>query len=496
MGSKNTTEKKKELLNDTNFQNVVKKATQVINDISVNVLQTSIVNHAQTTTVNQSVSLNNVKAKSLEIGPIDQDASVSIDVSVLSDTSVQQDIAAELTSELTQQLSSLSNSTQSQLNEQGEQIFATLLTELGDTLQGIGKAGETNTEQETVANLLNVVNDTTIENLIQESVSSEITNETVQNISTTLSANQDVNVSNADIDGDIVINAISQEVTLEAISKAVETSDLSSNIISSVASMDSTDITNVTTSSQEQEQKAASTLQDVGSVVGTIYDGIAGIIGAVASPMLIAAVVFGIVVLFAMFLAYKYMFGGDNHSNDESDDDGNDNDGSSVAGKWIWWIFVFIIIILIIIIIFYLAMKGSTKKSESSESEQKEGYGTDRDIDEARVMIADKWLTLDGELSNWPIMAGKFGINISHEHYIRIANPIKSTEHQVIGLRYLPCSNTFGFAPWNAKDGRFFVFTFSAYRDGYILHNSGKYIGDDLIGIDTVDHAAIVNVIK
>ena len=308
MGSEQTTETKKEIVNKTEFRNALHKSNKLINEISTSLLQKNLSTTSSSTTTKQTLDFTNIHAKGdIVISNVSQKDQTLINVSVLAETDLKEDLVQQVTNELHDKIKNLSESTQKQLEEQGEQIFASIVGDISDAMKSLGQSvtGGSSSDKSTTSlkNLVGVDNDTQLENLVQESVKAELVSETVNDLSTSIVGEQAITFTDIhSSQGKVVISDISQEILTEQIEESVQKSGLANNVIAAFSGLSVTEVENINASTQDLTTKTQSTLDAVGNVAEKTLTGVSGIISSSTMPFIILGVVVIVVAIVGLII--------------------------------------------------------------------------------------------------------------------------------------------------------------------------------------------------
>ena len=328
MGSKQTSETKSEILNNTDFRNAVKNSNTLINDVSTSLIQNNLMKTSSGTTVRQSLKISGQKSSGdITISGLSQKADVTINVSILSDTQLKQDLVQDVTNELRQTVKNLSDSSQKQLEQQGEQIFASIVGDLSKTMQSLGQSVTGGTSKDkseaTLKNIIQVDNDTDFNNLVNESISTEIVNNTVNEVASSIVGDQSIEIANQTAEGNIVISDISQEILTNQIQNSVQKSGLAESIVAKFSGFTQTDIENTNKASQDLTKKSDNTFDSLGNLAEKTLGGVAGIVSSSTLPFAIIGVAVIIGGLLFIYIWTKFFMGGSGSSGDNSGGSGN-----------------------------------------------------------------------------------------------------------------------------------------------------------------------------
>lgn len=332
MGSKQSSTTSKEIENNQQFRDVLKKAHTEINKQSVSIIQKNISKTNNQTQIDQSQKFQHLTASgSITISGVSQDATIKVNISALSDTNMQQELVQTVTDELRAQISNYTSSTQKELQDEGEQMMASVVGGVSDTLKSLGSdvtGGKMNINQNTtIGNILNLDNEQDIDEFVKNAVSEDIVNSTINDISNSIVGNQkqvfsDMTATGTSCSkddkncGSIVISNISQKVTTDYIQTGVQKSGLTDSIISNFSGLSTTEVSSIAAVDQDLEATQQSTLDAAADVVDSAGDAASGVIWAAELPWMIGMGIVAVVFIAVVgFLLWSIFGGGSDNKN-------------------------------------------------------------------------------------------------------------------------------------------------------------------------------------
>lgn len=299
MGGKSTKETNRELLNDTQISTSIQKINKRLMDTSLEIIQKNVTNAAASAVVTQGVKLSNMTvAGDVIIKNVDTSNQITIGLSSLSDTSLKQELVTDIQDELGLKIKDMLQMTQEQSQQNGEQMISEAISGLVQAAGTLGAVMGADTEQKdnvNISNFLNVDSEIELISDIRNAISTELLNETVQNLSTNLNVDQSIEASGLNVGGNYIVSDISQtnfaEMTLDAVSR----SGLVTDVIAKMINVDKTDVDKTLTVTQTQTQQDQGTLQGIGDMFATILGGMSWplIIGMVVVLIVLIVVVMG-----------------------------------------------------------------------------------------------------------------------------------------------------------------------------------------------------------
>jgi len=277
-GGHSTSLHNKNLIDDTNFKNAIRKSTKVLNKITTTLVQEQLTNISANSTVYQKMNFNHLRAKKdIVLKGLHMEQTVQINVSVLADSKAKSSLVSDLTQSIQDSIKKLSTSTQNELEKKGEQIFSSALDDLSNAFSSTAAdvTGSTNltSANTTLQQLLNIDNETDLDNEITEAVSSKMVTKTVNNIASTFLAKQEINVKDVKTtQGQIIITDISEELLNDNLIKTVSKSGLSDSVISKLSGIQTSQIESINKSTQESASTSTGTITDVGDSGSKLID--------------------------------------------------------------------------------------------------------------------------------------------------------------------------------------------------------------------------------
>ena len=205
MGSSNTKETNKEILNDTRVKNSIKKFNETINESSVSMMQSTMVNAAAGADVNNKISIKGVKTKgAFVLDGVSQKNMVKMNLSVLSKADMKADMVSDMTNKIQTQLANDAKASADSSSKEGEQILAGIANAVSDTVQGLGNSltgGDSSSKDNlSIKNIMNIENETELVNKVKTSVTSEMVNDTVTNVSLKIKAGNELEIAEIEAD--------------------------------------------------------------------------------------------------------------------------------------------------------------------------------------------------------------------------------------------------------------------------------------------------------
>ena len=307
MGGSQSSETNKEILNDTRVQNSIKKFNETITEQSVSMMQSTMVNAAAGAEVNNKISIKGVKTDgAFVLSDISQKNMVKMNLSVLSKADMKADMVSDMTSKIQSQLANEAESTSDSSNKEGEQILSGIANAVGDTLQGLGQSvtgtDSSSKDNLSIKNLMNVENNTELINKVKNSVTSEMVNESVTNVSMKISAGNEVEIADIEAKDGVVISNLDQENVIDTMMEAVAESGLGNKILSKMMNIDESEIKNAADTAVKNEEETVGTLdaageavKDVGEAASGVIDSGAGALTAGMTAMLMPLIIIGVI---------------------------------------------------------------------------------------------------------------------------------------------------------------------------------------------------------
>ena len=307
MGGSQSSETNKEILNDTRVQNSIKKFNETITEQSVSMMQSTMVNAAAGAEVNNKISIKGIKTDgAFVLSDISQKNMVKMNLSVLSKADMKADMVSDMTSKIQSQLANEAESTSDSSNKEGEQILSGIANAVGDTLQGLGQSvtgtDSSSKDNLSIKNLMNVENNTELINKVKNSVTSEMVNESVTNVSMKISAGNEVEIADIEAKDGVVISNLDQENVIDTMMEAVAESGLGNKILSKMMNIDESEIKNAADTAVKNEEETVGTLdaageavKDVGEAASGVIDSGAGALTAGMTAILMPLIIIGVI---------------------------------------------------------------------------------------------------------------------------------------------------------------------------------------------------------
>ena len=473
MGSKQSTETKHQILNDTDFRNAVKKSNELVNNITSELVQKNLMTSSSAATTTQELEISNLHAKGdVTISDVSQEATITINVSALSDTDLKEELVQEVTNELRDKIKNLSEASQKQLEDQGEQIFSEIVGALSKTMSSLGQSvtggSSKDKTQTSLQNLIGVDNETDLNNLVEESVSTNIVNETVNDISNDIVGQQSMTINDIrSEEGKIVISKVSQKILTTQIQESVQKSGMSDAIIAKFSGFSQTEIENINKSTQDLTSKKQSTLD-------ATFGGLSKLVSSSMIPFIVIGVVVVIVAFVGIFLFFGMTSGGSGgggggtitiagNSGDSSGSNistqqgiidklkGNTSGNSTVM---IIAVIIIIIVIIVIIVVIYYATKS-----------KKETFSKLKNLSKLAININGKWMNKDNtpKLLNSKGSAQPISVTLLNKTELYIS---KKSGKKSLYLKHNKSKNIYQFTSFNVGQKPSYKFTYiPAHKD-------------------------------
>ena len=317
--SKNVKETTKEILNDTRVKNSIKKFNETINESTVKMMQTTMVNAAAGAEVNNTISIGNVKTSgAFVLSDISQANMVKMNLSVLSKSEMKSDMVTDMTNKIQTQLANDAKASSDSSSKDGEQLFSGLASAIGDTVSDLGNSimggSSSSKDNLSIKNIMDVENDTELENKVRTSITNEMVNDTVSNVSLKILGANTIEVGNIEAGGGVVISNINQENIVDAMMEAVAESGLGNKILSKMLNIDEADIKNAADTATTATDEKVGTLDAAGDAAGNVIekggeavsstiDSASGFLSAGLTAMIMPLLIIGVVGIALFFLA-------------------------------------------------------------------------------------------------------------------------------------------------------------------------------------------------
>lgn len=289
MGSSSS--KETSIQNETLFNSSMKAVNESINSMTMNIMQESMKSTAASVTVKQKIDLSGgVVGGDFVVSGIGQGAEVEVSLSSLTESSMKQELITNTMNELQSKLKESMDASQSQESSEGEQMVAAL----ADAVSGVAGSmtGADSKESTNIKNSIEVNSEVEMVNKIENAVSADLINKTVENVALALNVDQEIDMSDKIVGGDMVVTDIKQETLAKAMMEAITKSSVGVEIISKVGNMNIVEV--------EKSIAAGQTLksEEIGTIdaAGTAVSGVIGTaLGGMMIPLMIAG---GVVVVF------------------------------------------------------------------------------------------------------------------------------------------------------------------------------------------------------
>ena len=319
MGSSNTKETNKEILNDTRVKNSIKKFNETINESVVSMIQTTMVNTAVGADVNNKISIKGVKTSgALVIDGVSQKNTVKMNLSVLSKSEMKADMVADMTNQIQTQLANDAKASSDSSSKEGEQMLAEIANAVSDTMQGLGNSltgGDSSSQDNlSIKNIMNIENETELINKVKTSITTEMVNETVTNVSLKIQAGNEMEYADLEAEDGVIISNLNQENVVDTITEAVAESGLGNQILSKMSNVEETDIKNAadtaTTATDETVgsleaggEAIATVVEEGGEAASSIIDSGAGALTAGMTAMIMPLIIIGVIGVVVLVVA-------------------------------------------------------------------------------------------------------------------------------------------------------------------------------------------------
>ena len=311
MGSSNTKETNKEILNDTRVKNSIKKFNETINESSVSMMQTTMVNAAAGADVNNTISIKGIKTKgAFVLDGISQKNMVKMNLSVLSKSEMKGDMVSDMTNKIQTQLANDAKASSDSSSKEGEQILSGIANAVGDTMQGLGNSltgGDSSSKDNlSIKNIMNIENETELINKVKTSVTSEMVNDTVTNVSVKILGQNKLEIADIEADDGVVISNVNQENIVDAMMEAVAESGLGNKILSKMMNVDEADIKNAADTATTATDETVGTLDAAGDAAGNVIekggeagsklmDSAGGMMSGMMTAMIMPLIIIGVI---------------------------------------------------------------------------------------------------------------------------------------------------------------------------------------------------------
>lgn len=308
--------KNKDITNTQVFKNIVKKSVTSLNKMNTTLIQKQCTEVSSQNIINQKISITGVKTKDFEIDELDLKADTKFNMSVLANSKMRNDMVNKVTQQIKDQIQHMATSTEKQARTEGEPVFADAIGGITDALDtAMGDLTRSKHELDantTVANTVNLDNETDLKEKIENSVDTKLVNNIVNKLKNSLLVNQGVDISNIEASDKFHIAKININFLTSVVQDTVSKSDLSSKIVSSFAGTSVSTVKTAADASQDQKTDEKTAIDDAGDAVAkdvkAVGDASAENINAVGDagakmelaflmPIVIGGVIFLIIVI-------------------------------------------------------------------------------------------------------------------------------------------------------------------------------------------------------
>lgn len=308
MGSQSS-KTKDEMINDSKFQNVVRKTNDVVTNMTTDIIQKNLSNTSGSSTFEQDIDFSNLEAEGdIVIDTVSQDQDTKINMSALADVNMKNDMTKKIQTEIQDRLVSAMTNTQGQNQERGEQAIAALSHDVSDAVKSLG-ASATGTDlkssnERSIANMIDMKTEEDVRTTVNNAINTNLMTDTIQNISSSLVGNQGVNINNlSSKHGSIVISNISQKMLSEQLITAVQKSGIGNSLLSEITNISKSDLAATMKADQESKQEDKST----GDSIGKALEPIAKIF---SSPFMAILVFVGVIIFIIIIIVIAKKMGG------------------------------------------------------------------------------------------------------------------------------------------------------------------------------------------
>ena len=295
MGGSSSKEKETKILNSTTIQSSMKQINEQINNMTMSVIQKNLMKTAASATIKQEVKVKGViVAGDVNISNVNQSAQVEISVSSLQDSDLKQDLITDTMNDMSAKLKEAMDASASGDASSGDQMIGAIagaVSDMGNAAAATGGADISSSEKTNVQNIMNVSTETELVNKIESSITSDIMNETVSEISNQLEVDQSIGVEDSVVGGSINITNIDQEVLSSQMLEAISKVGTGSKIMAKMANVSEATIQKALTSETVATTAEIGTLTEVGGVVESVGTAIGGIVGALSNPFVLMAII-------------------------------------------------------------------------------------------------------------------------------------------------------------------------------------------------------------
>jgi hypothetical protein len=283
--------------NDTNLRNEIVNINKNLSSQVSNIMMTSMQEMAAGQDITQQIRIKGIKAKDdININTITQTVKVKVNLSALQNTKLQNEMLEKIQSNLSQGLKEAIENVQTKENIKGEQWVSELAGFANNLVNTVAGGDLDENIKETTKNTLNSENIQKTINEISTNVESNINNQTMAKIAASFSADQAIEISDIEAGANATISNVEQEVLVEQLLKSVQDTGAGANLVSDILGISKSFTERVIKTEQKVKDETKSTL----SGISDIFQGQAGIVGAIVSMVassVCLSMIFGLVIL-------------------------------------------------------------------------------------------------------------------------------------------------------------------------------------------------------
>lgn len=300
---------KDEMLNDSSFQNVVRKTNNIVSNMTTDIIQKNLSNTSGSSTFNQEMNFSDLEAEGdIVIDSATQDQDTTINMSALADVNMKNDITKKIQNEIQDKLVSAMTNTQGQNQERGEQAIAALSHDVTDAVKSLGASvtgtDVKNIKERSIANIIDMKTEEDVKTTVQNAINTNLMSDTMTNLSSALVGNQAVNINNLKSKhGSIVVSNIGQKMLSEQMLKAVQKSGVGNSLVSEITNISKSDLAATLAADQESKQVDKSTGDSIASALGPIAE-------IFSSPFMAVLVFVGVIVFIIVIIIIAKKMGG------------------------------------------------------------------------------------------------------------------------------------------------------------------------------------------
>lgn len=303
MGGEQSQETKTSILNDTRVSNSIKNINETINTTTMNMIQESLKNTAASAEIKQKITISGLKAGGdIDISGVSQKAEVEISISSLTNSEMKQDLVQDTMNKMQTQIADQMKMTQAQASEKGEQMVSALIGAVSETMQGLGASvtgTDTSSKSETsIQNLLNIENETELQNLVKNAVNVDLINKTVEKIASNIVGEQETEITDLEAGGSIAISNVDQEILSTQMLEAITTVGTGSSILATLANTSEVEMTKTIEAGQTAAEIEQGTIDATGDLVEQAVGAWAGLVQTGALFIIIPVLIVGGLILF------------------------------------------------------------------------------------------------------------------------------------------------------------------------------------------------------